>query len=149
MANSENLSWWQYHEQIIRKQDVHCFDYIFKWDLLYKARSYYLTHEGWGTGTTCWYVALEIGSRYMCCADTPEEAVAVGLNTAIAYLRRKLETFNDGKTKELLLPHETERYQKLLEELQAIDTAWVDKPTQDNYHDCVQRKHNERYGVVR
>ena len=139
-------SWWYWHEQIIRLQDVHCLDFVFKWDLLYKAKPYYMTHEGYGTGTVCWYIALEIGSRYTCCADTPAEAVAIGLNTAITYLHRKLDPFNGGKTRVLLLDYEAKSYQKLLEKLEVIDTEWTDKPTQDTYHDRVQQKQDEFYG---
>ena len=137
-------TWWHWHEQIIKLQDVHCFDYVFKWDLLYKAKPYYMTHEGYGTGSTCWYVALEIGYRMPCCADTPEEAVAIGLNTAVSCLSKKLEK---ADFKNQTLPHESERYRKLLEELQAIDTAWTDKPTQDTYRDRAQQKRDEFYGA--
>lgn len=49
----------------------------FAWDgPLFKPEQRYLTHEGYGLGTTCWYVAVEeAGERWCVAADTPMLAV--------------------------------------------------------------------------
>ncbi len=41
----------------------------------YKQRSQYLTLEGWGTGTKCWFVTVEYGWRRHICAETPDLAM--------------------------------------------------------------------------
>jgi len=144
-------SWWQYHEQITRKQDF--WDFIgidFAWELKYKPKPFYLTHEGYGTGTTCWYIRLEVdGGISHCCADTPQEAVAIGLNTALHELREWISLVDSGKLKPPTIPNSYQRHQRLLEELQAIDTEWADKPTQDTYDDRIKQKHDAIYGSAK
>ena len=49
------------------------------WGLEYKPRDNYLTNEGWGIGTTCWFVRIECGSRWCICAETQHLAVLRGI----------------------------------------------------------------------
>lgn len=45
----------------------------------FKAEQYYLTQEGYGFGTTCWYTIVDHrGWRFFCCGPTPEDAEARG-----------------------------------------------------------------------
>lgn len=47
--------------------------------LEYKPWSNYLTAEGWPTGTTCWYMCIEMGCRYYICAERPVTALLRGI----------------------------------------------------------------------
>lgn len=43
--------------------------------LHYKGSDYYLTNDGWPTGTICWYVPIESGSRFKAAGSTPAAAL--------------------------------------------------------------------------
>lgn len=43
--------------------------------LQYKYSSHYMTSEGWPSGTTCWFVRIELGMFYIAAAEAPLTAV--------------------------------------------------------------------------